>query len=828
MDVDDFCAKCRKRPTNPHTMVCGHTFCLSPCVQAMKTYQNFVQCPLCRIETDVAFLKPRRSVHSSHPENPPVCSECNRSSPTSKICDHCSRAICPVCTSLHQAEMFALLAKKLPALKSKRTALTSLKATLLKLKDNQKSCKETLTREVTSTTDNLLSMADCALEKAKLLVISTSDEEQTLLQKLGKDIMHLALAVETLSDLLRQNYDGGDGQPTAQDLIELMGHCLQTFFTFEGTTHEQIKGTPMGSPISGLIAEAVLQKLERRLFEEYKPKFWARYVHDTFVIIDQDKINYYAEELNSIIPDLQFTMEEEVGDKLPFLDVLVCRQPNGELATSIYRKPTNTLQMLSYNSNHPLQHKRSCVRTLYRRVETHCSTPAAKLDEIKLLRELFRANGYPQNSAGLKEFELSARTHLDEVKELQKSLKSCTASGISSLTVAKKFETIHLQLQEFRLVTSDSVDLPAPQQSKAKKKSSTNPAFMRKTEWDVNPHRIFVGSLPESLKECRLHEYFSEYGIVTDVFLSKGQESRRFGFVAFRDLDSVRKVLDSQPHKMNETLITVSLAKNKRPADSGVSECEKGENASSASEDNKLNNDDATELVSNQLTIFVGQLKPGDSEADLKTYFSKFGTVTEANATITFAAYEYIQEGQLVVLFLLYRKLNVREDGVEMFVECQQLIPVDNDEGIINIPGSELRDTALTGSILKPVAGNITSSSATVTTPKQVPLQREFEGVPHGGQRAISNATPSTSYATSSAARTSLSARYVDLLHDTCHISFPPLLFVLRLGVRFRHRPTQTLSDSQRPENLHPSNEKEMAAAIRISSAHLCAEEQCW
>nr|VZI03806.1 unnamed protein product [Spirometra erinaceieuropaei] len=205
-----------------------------------------------------------------------------------------------------------------------------------------------------------------------------------------------ALAVEKLSDLLRQNYDGGDGQPTAQDLIELMGYCLKTFFTFEGTTYEQIKGTPMGSPISGLIAEAVLQKLERRLFEEYKPKFWARYVDDTFVIIDQDKINYYAEVLNSIMPDLRFTMEEEVEDKLPFLDVLICRQPNGELATSVYRKPTNTLQIVSYNSNHPPQHKRSCVRTLYRRVETHCSTPAAKLNEIKLLRELFRANGYPR------------------------------------------------------------------------------------------------------------------------------------------------------------------------------------------------------------------------------------------------------------------------------------------------------------------------------------------------------------------------------------------------------------------------------------------------
>nr|VZI47620.1 unnamed protein product [Spirometra erinaceieuropaei] len=184
--------------------------------------------------------------------------------------------------------------------------------------------------------------------------------------------------------------------PAAQDLIELMGHCLKTFFTFEGITYEQIKGTPMGSPISGLIAEAVLQKLEKRLFGEYKPKFWARYVDVTFVIIDLDKISFHEVLLNSIIHDLQFTMEDEVESKLSFLDVLICRQPDGKPATSVYRKPTNTLQMLSYSSNNPLQHKRIRVRTLYRRVETHCSTPVAKLDEMKFLHELFRVNGYPR------------------------------------------------------------------------------------------------------------------------------------------------------------------------------------------------------------------------------------------------------------------------------------------------------------------------------------------------------------------------------------------------------------------------------------------------
>nr|VZI39741.1 unnamed protein product [Spirometra erinaceieuropaei] len=107
-----------------------------------------------------------------------------------------------------------------------------------------------------------------------------------------------ALAVEMLTDLLRQNYDGDDDQ----DLIELVGNCLKTFFTFEGITYEQIKDSPMGPPIFGLISEAVLQKLDRRLLEEYKPKFWTRYVDDTLVIIDRDKFNFYTKILNSVNP----------------------------------------------------------------------------------------------------------------------------------------------------------------------------------------------------------------------------------------------------------------------------------------------------------------------------------------------------------------------------------------------------------------------------------------------------------------------------------------------------------------------------------------------
>ncbi|BHF82479.1 hypothetical protein SprV_0802561700 [Sparganum proliferum] len=90
-------------------------------------------------------------------------------------------------------------------------------------------------------------------------------------------------------------------------------------------------------------------------------------------------------------------MKEEGNNQLAFLDVLVCRKDCGGLKTKLFRKATNTMQVLNFSSNHPISHKRSCVRTLYRRVETHCSEPEDKIAELQYLRRVFKANGYPRN-----------------------------------------------------------------------------------------------------------------------------------------------------------------------------------------------------------------------------------------------------------------------------------------------------------------------------------------------------------------------------------------------------------------------------------------------
>ncbi|VDP90819.1 unnamed protein product [Echinostoma caproni] len=72
-------------------------------------------------------------------------------------------------------------------------------------------------------------------------------------------------------------------------ICELMELCMQTYFKFQGEIYEQLKGTPMESPISGFIAEAVMQKLEKKVLPRIIPKLWLRYVNDTFVILKKSE-----------------------------------------------------------------------------------------------------------------------------------------------------------------------------------------------------------------------------------------------------------------------------------------------------------------------------------------------------------------------------------------------------------------------------------------------------------------------------------------------------------------------------------------------------------
>ena len=77
---------------------------------------------------------------------------------------------------------------------------------------------------------------------------------------------------------------------------------------------------------------------------------------DASTALPRDVVKSFHNHLNSIEPCIQFTVEEESKDRiLPFLDVELCRESDGTITTSVYRKTTHTNQYLSF-ALHPPGH----------------------------------------------------------------------------------------------------------------------------------------------------------------------------------------------------------------------------------------------------------------------------------------------------------------------------------------------------------------------------------------------------------------------------------------------------------------------------------------
>ncbi len=135
-----------------------------------------------------------------------------------------------------------------------------------------------------------------------------------------------------------------------ESIIEMLNHCLNNFCIFDDEYYKQNIGVPMGSPLSGFIAEAVMQSIEAKIMAQYRPRLWLRYVDDTFVIINRNDLEHFHKIINSMNASIKCSGEEEQSNQLPFL-VQIHR--DGKINTSVYRKTSNSDIALHYKSNHP-------------------------------------------------------------------------------------------------------------------------------------------------------------------------------------------------------------------------------------------------------------------------------------------------------------------------------------------------------------------------------------------------------------------------------------------------------------------------------------------
>ena len=154
----------------------------------------------------------------------------------------------------------------------------------------------------------------------------------------------------------------------------------------------------MGSPVSVVVVNLVVEDVEQQALSTFHspPRLWRRYVDDTCTALPLDLVDSFHKHLNSIDPSIQFTMEESNG-QLPFLDILLSREEDGSICTSVHCKATHTNQYMCFQSHHPGSHKRAVVRTLMCRTEALLSSGVSHSQEEKHVTQALQRNGYSKS-----------------------------------------------------------------------------------------------------------------------------------------------------------------------------------------------------------------------------------------------------------------------------------------------------------------------------------------------------------------------------------------------------------------------------------------------
>ena len=166
---------------------------------------------------------------------------------------------------------------------------------------------------------------------------------------------------------------------SVDDIMELLEFILTTtYFSFRNNSYRQKFGAAMGSPVSAIIANMFMEWLEKEAIAsapmDCRPKIWRRYVDDVLEVIKSGTTQKLTDHLNTVDPtgSIKFTHEEESEGKIPFLDTLIVRKPDGTVKLLVYRKKTHTDQYLNFDSQHPLHQKLGVIRTLMDRKKQHC------------------------------------------------------------------------------------------------------------------------------------------------------------------------------------------------------------------------------------------------------------------------------------------------------------------------------------------------------------------------------------------------------------------------------------------------------------------------
>lgn len=247
------------------------------------------------------------------------------------------------------------------------------------------------------------------------------------------------------------------------EAVELCIDC--SYFVFEGIYYKQVFGTAMGNPLSPIIADLVMEDLlDDAVKNAGTPiPYLKKFVDDLFLTLPEDKVDEVKEVFNQQNPSIKFTVEREVANKLPFLDLMLVRNEDQTVATEWYSKPIASGRLLNYYSCHPMHTKMNVAVNFAKRVNKF-STNLDPQSISSIIHSRLQQNNYPKQVTNRIINRINRRPTRETAMEVsveenrEKCFRSLTnIDGLTqqvTKTIRKEYPNVHIASKQSKTVGS--------------------------------------------------------------------------------------------------------------------------------------------------------------------------------------------------------------------------------------------------------------------------------------------------------------------------------------------------------------------------------------
>ena len=178
-------------------------------------------------------------------------------------------------------------------------------------------------------------------------------------------------------------------------------------FMFNDKFYRQSNGCAMGGPLSVIMANIYMTKLEIEVVIPMTPPFYKRFIDDIITRRKKDTPDLLLDKMSAYHPKINFTVEQ---DPCKFLDTKLLIKEDRSYETRVFRKPSKLPS--HWFSKTPIRHKRNAITG-----DLHRSKKISSFfsEEVEIIHNKYVKAGFPKKfvSSTIDNF-INPKPRLDE------------------------------------------------------------------------------------------------------------------------------------------------------------------------------------------------------------------------------------------------------------------------------------------------------------------------------------------------------------------------------------------------------------------------------